>query len=390
VLLCRVKSIDMSELNFDDIRPYYDSEVKQKMRLLLKDKVFEEVLYYLFKNRPKVEMVKFQLRRIKSIKQLQGVFIYDLMHWLIDKTSEGIQCTGIEKLDKKKPYLFMSNHRDIILDAALLNVLIFQHGMNTTQIAIGDNLLLYDWIEHTVKLNRSFVIKRNLPPRELMLASKKVSHFIRKSITEDRMSIWIAQREGRTKDGYDKTQESLLKMLNMSNKKTISEGFNELNIIPVSISYEIEPCGLSKLRELMRKEHYGEQKTSKDDLKSMSAGMFAPKGRIRFSFGEPIETHWARAENNEQRNKYIEDIATLIDNQIYANFKLWPFNYVAYDMLMQERRFADRYTAEEQKKFEVMVEQAMVHVDFPVNDIQERFLKLYANPVINKLKVTDL
>ena len=380
----------MTSYDFDDIRPYYDSEVKQKMRSLLKDKVFDEVLMHMFKNRPKVEMVKFQLRRVRSIKQLQGVFMYDLLHWLIDKTSKGLQCTGINKLDKKKPYLFISNHRDIILDAALLNFLIFEYGMNTTQIAIGDNLLLYDWIETSVKLNRSFIIKRSLPPRELMMASKKVSHFIRKSITQDKMSIWIAQREGRTKDGFDKTQDSVLKMLNMSNKGGISDGFNELNIVPVSISYENEPCGLTKLRELIKKEHYGQLKTSKDDLKSMSMGMFAPKGRIRFAFGDPIETHYTLAQNNEQRNKYIRNIAELIDEQIYKNFKLWPSNYVAYDMLMQEHRFKDKYTAEEQKRFEIMVEQALVNIDFPITDLQERFLKVYANPVINKLKVTEI
>ena len=345
------------------------------------------ILMHLFKNRPKVEMVKFQLRRVRSVKQLQGVFIYDLLHWLVDKTSKGIRCTGIDKLDKKKPYLFISNHRDIILDAALLNFLIFENGMNTTQVAIGDNLLQYEWIEHTVKLNRSFVIKRSLPPRELMMASKKVSHYIRKSITQDNTSIWIAQREGRTKDGFDKTQESVLKMLNMSNQNGISDGFNELNIVPVSISYEIEPCALAKLKELIKKEHYGQMKTSKDDLKSMSMGMFQPKGRIRFAFGDPIETHFTLAENNEQRNAYIHDIAELIDTQIYKNFKLWPNNYVAYDMLMQEHRFKDRYTSEEQKAFEMMVEQALVNIDYPITDIQERFLKVYANPVINKLKV---
>ena len=380
----------MESYNFDDIRPYYDSEVKEKMRLLVKDKTFGRVLLHLFKNRPKVEMVKYQLRRVRSIKQLQGVFIYDLLHWLIDKSSDGLKCTGIEKLDKSKLYLFISNHRDIILDAAVLNYLIFENGMNTTQIAIGDNLLLYEWIEHTVKLNRSFVIKRNLPPRELMQASKKVSAFIRKSISEDHMSVWIAQREGRTKDGFDKTQESVLKMIDMSNKNTVSEGFNELNIVPVSISYEIEPCGLGKMKELIKKEHYGELKTNKDDLKSMSMGMFAPKGRMRFAFGEPIKTNFTKAENAEQRNKYLKDLATLIDNQIYQNFKLWPSNYVAYDMLMQEHRFKDRYTAQEQRKFEIMVEQAMVNIDYPITDITERFLKLYANPVINKLKVVDL
>ncbi len=163
------------EFNFDDIRPYTDKEVREKIRLLIKDPVFDEVLMHMFKVRPKVEMIKLQLRTMRKIKQLQGTFIYDMLRMIINKTSDGLTSTGIEKLDKKKPYLFISNHRDIVLDAALLNYLIFEKGMNTTQVAIGNNLLLYNWIEHAVKLNRAFVIKRNLTPRELMESSKKVS-----------------------------------------------------------------------------------------------------------------------------------------------------------------------------------------------------------------------
>jgi 1-acyl-sn-glycerol-3-phosphate acyltransferase len=308
---------------------------------------------------------------------------------IINKTSGGLTCTGVEKLDKKKPYLFISNHRDIVLDPAFLNLLIFDNGMNTTQVAVGDNLLLYDWIEHALKLNRAFVVKRNLPPRELMKASKKVSHYIRKSIVEDNISVWIAQREGRTKDGNDKTQASMLKMLNLSNKKDINEGFNELNIVPVSISYEIEPCGLAKLKEVIKKEHYGQMKTSKDDLKSMSMGMFNPKDRMRFAFGEPLKVDFNGTKTKAEQNKQIEELAEQIDKQIYKNFKLWPNNYIAYDMLMQEHRFKDKYTGEEEKKFQIMVEQAMVNIDFPITDIQERFLKLYATPVINRLKYTE-
>jgi 1-acyl-sn-glycerol-3-phosphate acyltransferase len=378
------------EYNFDDIRPYNDNEVKEKIKKMVKDPAFERVLIYLFKNRPKVEMVKLQLRMIGKIKQLQGTFVYDLLRWIINKTSDGLQCMGLEKLDKTKPYLFISNHRDIILDAALLNYLIFEKGMNTTQIAIGNNLLLYEWIEHAVKLNRAFIIKRNLPPRELMEASKKVSAFIRKSITEDNLSVWIAQREGRTKDGFDKTQESVLKMLNMSNKKSFSEGFNELNIVPVSISYEIEPCGLAKMKELIKKEHYGQKKTNKDDLKSMSMGMFNPKGRMRFSFGQPIEVKFDGAKTKEQQNQQINEVAEMIDNQIYANFKLWPNNFIAYDMLMPEPKFKHKYTSHEKKVFKTMLDQAMIFIDFPITDIQERFLKMYANPVLNKMKVVDL
>lgn len=381
----------MKHLDFEDIRPYTDKEVKKKIAEMVKDPVFDEVLLHVFKFRPKIEMVKLQLRMIKSIKQLQGTFIYDLLRSVINKTSNGLICTGIENLDKKKPYLFISNHRDIVLDAALLNFLIFEKGMNTTMIAIGNNLLLYNWIEHAVKLNRAFIIKRNLPPRELMEASIKVSHFIRKSITEDHLSVWIAQREGRTKDGYDKTQLAVLKMLNMSNTKSLAEGYRELNIVPVSISYEFEPCGLAKIKELIKKEHYGQTKTSKDDLKSMAMGMFNPKGRMQFSFGKPItiDQEYENPKSKEVQNRIAQDIADKIDRQIYTNYKLWPNNYIAYDILMQEHRFKDKYTHAEEKRFEIMFEQAMVHIDYPITDIYERVLKLYANPVINMLKVQN-
>jgi 1-acyl-sn-glycerol-3-phosphate acyltransferase len=391
LLLCPVLPIKlkMTEFNFDDIRPYTDKEVKQKIRSLVKDPVFDEVLMHMFKVRPKVEMIKLQLRMVRNIKQLQGTFVYDMLRMIINKTSDGLTHNGLDKLDKKKAYLFISNHRDIILDAAFINYLMFEKGMNTTHIAIGNNLLLYNWIEHAVKLNQAFVIKRNLPPRELMESSMKVSHYIRKTITEDNISVWIAQREGRTKDGFDKTQVSVLKMLNMSNSKGFNEGFNELSIVPVSISYEIEPCGLAKLKELIKKQHYGQMKTNKDDLKSMSMGMFNPKGRMRFSFGTPIEVNIEEGKTRERQNKMAEELASVIDKQIYSNYKLWPNNFVAYDLLMQEDRFKYRYTNEEKKHFEMMLEQALIFIDFPITDITERFLKIYANPVINKLAVSD-
>jgi len=377
------------EYNFDDIRPYNDEEVKEKVRLMVKDPAFDKVLMHLFKVRPKVEVVKMQLRNARKVKHLQGGFVYDLLRWIINNTSDGLSCQGLENLDKNKAYLFISNHRDIILDSALLNYLIFENGMNTTQIAIGNNLLLYDWIMHAVKLNRAFIIRRDLSPRELMESSQKVSHYIRKSILQDRLSVWIAQREGRTKDGDDKTQLSILKMLNMSNKKSLSEGFNELSIVPVSISYEIEPCGLSKMKELIKKEHYGQMKTSKDDLKSMSMGMFNPKGRMRFVFGEPVELDFNNGKTVAQKNELFQKIGNSIDRQIYTHYKLWPNNYIAYDLLTQENEFHEKYTYEEKKNFETMIQQALIHIDFPITDIRERFLKMYANPLINKLKTAE-
>ena len=378
----------MVDFNFDDIRPYTDKEVKRKIRLLIKDPVFDKVLMHMFKARAKVEMVKLQLRMVRNTKQLQGMFVYDVLRTIIDKTSNGLTHTGLDKLDKNKSYLFISNHRDIILDAAFINYLMFEKGMNTTRIAIGNNLLLYKWIEHVVKLNQAFVIKRNLSPRELLESSIKVSHYIRKSIAEENISVWIAQREGRTKDGLDKTQASVLKMLNMSNTKGFNEGFNELSIVPVSISYEIEPCGLAKIKELIKKQHYGQAKPSKDDLKSMSMGIFNPKGKMRFSFGTPIEVNFEEAKTREQQHKMADELAAVIDKQIYSNYKLWPNNFIAYDLLMQENRFKYRYTEEEKRHFEMMLEQALIFIDFPIVDIPERFLKMYANPVINKLAVS--
>jgi len=376
----------MSEYNFDDIRPYTDKEVRSKLKELRKDPVFDEVLMHMFKSRSKVRMVKLKLRLIRKVKQLQGSLIYDVLSYVIDKTSSGLSSTGIEKLDKKKAYLFISNHRDIVLDAALLNYLIFEKGMNTTLIAIGNNLLLYRWIEIIVRLNRAFIIKRNLQARELMEASQKVSAFIRNSITEENLSVWIAQREGRTKDGHDETQVSVLKMLNMSNNKSFSAGVNELNIVPVSISYEIEPCGLAKMKELIKKERYGQLKTSKDDLKSMSMGIFNPKGRMRFSFGEPVKVDFEDAHSKEKQNKQLQELADKIDRQIYINYKLWPNNYIAYDLLMKSKKFKDKYTPKHKRKFELMIDQAMIHIDFPITDIRERFLKMYAAPVSNKMK----
>ena len=231
---------------YDDIRPYNDEEIPEKIRIVLNDPVFDKVLAFLFR-KPELRMkMRQQLETIKTVEELQSTFVRHLVEIIVHTTTKGLTCSGLESLDKSKAYLFISNHRDIILDAAFLNFMILTNGMNTTQIAIGDNLLIYDWIIHAVKLNRSFVVKRNIAARELLEASRKLSQYVRGSIVENNTSVWIAQREGRTKDGHDQTQLALLKMLNMSNAKTLADGFGELSIVPLSISYEIEPCEIGR------------------------------------------------------------------------------------------------------------------------------------------------
>lgn len=375
------------KINFDDIRPFDDSEVNQNLKVLIDDEDFGNVLTYVFKDQGRIDQVKFALANIHTIKDLQLNFMYQLIEELIlKKSTSGLSSSGLERLDKNTSYLFISNHRDIILDSAIMNFLIVHKGMNTTEIAIGNNLLIDKWIELAVKLNRAFVVRRNLPVRELLLASQKLSEYIRRDITYKNTSVWIAQREGRTKDGNDKTQLALLKMLNLSNTSEVCDGFKELKVVPLSISYEIEPCGLSKVAELYKKQTEGFEKTQEDDLRSMGEGLTRPKGHVHFGFGEPINACIDRIDKNETIQRQIEQIAEIVDYQIYNNFKLWPNNYIAEDILNNASNNLSEYTAEEFEHFVVMLEEAVQTIPGDKAVIRNMFLQMYANPVINKRK----
>jgi len=292
----------------------------------------------------------------------------------------------LENLDKSKSYLFISNHRDIILDSAILNYLIVLEGMNTTEIAIGNNLLIEDWIEYAVKLNRAFVVRRNLPVREMLVASKKLSEYIRRNITKRNNSVWIAQREGRTKDGNDKTQVALLKMLNFSNINEFTQGFKELQIVPISISYEIEPCGISKVEELYKRQTEGFEKTQEDDLKSMGHGLVNPKGRVHFAFGKPLTDQIDLFAKELTIGEQIEKLADHIDEQIYRNFKLWPNNYIAEDLLNNSSNNSDHYTEDQYIKFCAMLDEAVTAISGDAATICSMFLQMYVNPLLNQRK----
>jgi 1-acyl-sn-glycerol-3-phosphate acyltransferase len=375
------------KINFDDIRPYNDSEVDEHIQLLLEDQYFQHILDLIFKNPEKIEQAKLVLSHIHTVKDLQYKFMYQLIEDLILKTStDGLTSSGLENLDKNKSYLFISNHRDIILDSAFLNYLIVLKGMNTTEIAIGNNLLIGKWIEYAVKLNRAFVVRRNLPSRELLMASKKLSEYIRRDITIKNNSVWIAQREGRTKDGNDKTQVALLKMLNLSNINEFKDGFKELQIVPLSLSYEIEPCGISKVEELYKRQTEGFEKTQEDDLRSMGHGLFNPKGRVHFAFGEPINDQIDLFAQEVTVGEQIEKLADYIDKQIYSNFKLWPNNYIAEDLLNKSTDNSNHYTKEQYNKFCTMVEEVLSKISGDAETIRSMFLQMYVNPLINQRK----
>ncbi len=377
------------KINFDDIRPFEDSEVNENLKLLLADETFQHILSFIFHDPAKIQEVKFALSNIHTVKDLQLNFMYQMIENLIlKKSTDGLSSSGLEELDKNTGYLFISNHRDIILDSALMNYLIAREGMNITEIAIGNNLLIEKWIELTVKLNRAFVVRRNLPVRELLLASQKLSEYIRRDITLKNMSVWIAQREGRTKDGNDKTQLALLKMLNLSNINEFADGFKELRIVPLSISYEIEPCGISKVAELYKKQTEGFEKTQDDDMRSMGEGLVRPKGRVHFGFGEPLVAKVDEIAKEGTIPEQIEKLAAEIDRQIYTNFRLWPNNYIAEDLLLNKKNNTEYYTEEQLARFEAMVDEAVARIPGDSEVIRTMFLKMYANPVLNKLNTT--
>ncbi|MDP3915777.1 MAG: 1-acyl-sn-glycerol-3-phosphate acyltransferase [Bacteroidota bacterium] len=375
------------KINFDDIRPFNDSEVDKYIQLLLNEPRFQHILEFIFREKERIEHAQVALSQIHTIKDLQHKFVYQLINELILKRStDGLTSSGLENLDKGKSYLFISNHRDIILDSAILNYLIVLEGMNTTEIAIGNNLLIENWIEYAVKLNRAFVVRRNLPAREMLMASKKLSEYIRRNITKKNNSVWIAQREGRTKDGFDKTQIALLKMLNLSNINEFSEGFKELKIVPISISYEIEPCGISKVDELYKKNTEGFEKTQEDDLRSMGHGLVNPKGRVHFTFGRPITDQIDLFAKESTIGEQIEKLGDYIDQQIYCNFKLWPNNYIAEDLLNNSNTNSDHYTEDQYNKFCILLEDALTSISGEKETIRSMFLQMYVNPLLNQRK----
>ncbi len=379
-------------MSYDDIRPYQDHEVNHYLHVLLNDEVFKQVLFYIFQDENKINEISKMLSEIRSINELQMKFMYPLIkEWIIEKTTSGVTSSGFENLDKSQSYLFISNHRDIILDSAILNFIIANAGMNTTEVAVGNNLLIFDWIEHALKLNRCFIVKRNLPARELLTASKQLSQYIRESITMNNDSVWIAQKEGRTKDGNDQTQQALLKMLNLSNEKNLLDGFRELKIVPLSISYEREPCGISKVEEIYKREHECFVKRPEDDFKSMAYGLLKPKGRVHFAFGKPIDSLLDGLIQSDNINEVLPRLSEHIDNCIYRNYKLWPNNYLAADLLAGTNKYVDLVDEATRNKFSELLDDLVKTIGGGDPECQRRlFLQMYANPLLNAERTEKL
>lgn len=372
------------QLDFESIRPFEDHEIQMVFNRLKGEKSFLNLLGFLY---PHISPVSFmdKIMQMTSIRQFQEEVISAYVKEVIESTTNGVTVDGLDSLDPKASYLFISNHRDIVLDPAFLNVLMFENGFNTTEIAIGDNLLIFPWITDLVKLNRTFIVNRNLPAKQMMESSIRLSSYIRYTLNQKKHSIWLAQREGRSKDGNDRTQISLLKMLNISGEDSIPKNFQDLRIVPVSISYENDPCDYLKAVEFFnKKENPDYHKTQDDDLKHMATGLRGRKGSVHFSFGNPIIDELNNIEVLSTKNDQLSALAEIIDHHVHKNYHLWPGNYIAWELLNNSTEYNAKYTAAEKTAFINYINDHVNRANSDDEFIRKCMLEMYANPVVNQ------
>lgn len=373
---------------FDTIRPFYDAEVNDAICSSIKHPMMKALMNFSF---PDVddEVWKKQLKKTHSIRDFQCKFIYQSVQKVLNKSSDGLSTSGFEKLKINKSYLFISNHRDILLDTSLLNASLYEHDLIMTASAIGDNLVKKSFLKILAKLNRNFLVQRGLSPREMLQSSKLLSEYIGQLLLYENRSVWIAQREGRTKDGNDSTNPGVLKMLGMgSDEPNLMDYFKKIQIVPVTISYEYDPTDALKMPQLMAEannEIYTKEKN--EDFINLMSGVMGQKKRIHIHIGDILdqELDGIKAEFDNS-NKQIQALAQVIDDSILSNYKLWPTNFIAHDLLNNTNAFSHLYTGNERLLFERRLE---MRIDQKNPVALQSFLAMYANPVTNKLKYSN-
>lgn len=371
---------------FDLIRPYRDHEVHPAIERLINHPMFKPVLNYLFEGEDEDQLLN-TFRSIHSVDHFQKFFSKHTVGRIVEKTSTGLTVEGIERLDRSMPYLFVGNHRDIVLDAAIMQYLLHLNGHQTSQITFGENLMSEQLLLDIGKLNKMFTFYRGGTRIEQYNNAVINSAYINHVIQQEGESIWIAQRNGRTKDGDDRTQPGLIKMLTVGSSD-ISSLLEHLNIVPVTISYEIEPCDIQKVRELYiaRRESY--EKGPDEDFMSILSGITGDKGRIHYVFGEPLNGFIRSLEpQNLHVNDLVERITFEIDRQVHTSYRLWPANYVASDLLRGRDEHYHHYSEYEKQGFEEYMNARITPLrEFEQSELRRMFLQMYANPVLNSEK----
>lgn len=376
-------------MNYElDLRPYLPEELPQAFDELLADGQFLALLPQLFPGIPPAALSA-KLRSCHTNLEVQRELVYPLLLQLMAKASQGFELDASALPDRQRHYTFVSNHRDIVLDSALLSVLLVQNGFPTTvQIAIGDNLLIHPWIRTLVRINKSFIVQRSLPARELLQASHEMSRYMHRVIREQD-NIWIAQREGRAKDSDDRTQPSVLKMIALGGEGSPADSLREMNIVPVSISYEHDPCDYLKAREMQQKrDNPAHHKTLADDLENMRTGIFGQKGHVHYAMAPEVNSWLDEVEAlGLGRSDFFAEVARRIDRDIHRRYRLFPSNYVAADLLENGRRFRQHYTPEHVVDFERYLHSRLQLIRLPQPDhdfLRHQLLTMYANPALNQ------
>lgn len=381
----------MMYTEFDEIRPYHDEELPQVFEELIADPAFRQVVGVVMPDVP-FEVLAQKMRACKTKMEFQKAFCYGLLKKLAKEVTDGLTLDYVTVPDDREmACTYISNHRDIILDSGFLSILLVERGLDTVEIAIGDNLLIYPWIKKFVRVNKSFIVQRALTMRQMLAASACMSRYMHYTIAEKKQSIWIAQREGRAKDSNDRTQDSVLKMLAIGGEGDVIDRLMEMNIAPLAISYEFDPCDFLKAQEFQLKRDIADyKKTTADDLLNMQTGLFGYKGRVHFQIAPCINDELSKIDHSLPKPELFARISMLIDQRIHANYRMYPNNYVAHDLLEGSDNFTSHYTAEDKQRFVSYIEKQLQRITIPDKDtdfLREKMLQMYANPLKNQLAV---
>lgn len=379
--------------DFDEIRPYAKGEMKKAFNDLVSDKMFMKVLKGFAPFLPKFMskgLLRLMFIGIDSPLDFQKRYMKHVVRMVLKKCSDGCTFDGHPSPSWDKRYTLVSNHRDIVLDSAILDLMLLEAGAPTTcEIAIGDNLLIYPWIRHLVKMNKAFTVRRSLTPKEMLKSSMLMSSYIHYAINEKKENVWIAQREGRAKDSNDRTQESVLKMLAYGGEGSHIDCLKHLNIVPLTISYEYDPCDYLKAQEFQQKrDNPAFKKSRQDDLDNMKIGIMGYKGRIHYECS-PCINEWLDELEDLPANEFYSEVAKRMDKAIHSSYKLYPNNYIALDKLNGNVEYASHYTHDDKIKFENYLKEQMAKINIPNKDeefLMDRMLTMYANPLRNYLE----
>lgn len=380
--------IDQTE--FSDIAPFNDEEASAALARVANHPNVPWISKVIFPDKPET-LLRDILRNIHSVDQFQDVVMSKAIEWILANTVRNFSYDGISKVqDTNKRYLFVSNHRDIILDPAFMQIILHRNQLPYTQIAVGDNLLKQKTVELLIRSNRMIKVIRGISARELYLSSQLLSRYIRETITSGQSSVWIAQRQGRTKDGSDITEQGLLKMFDMSGTKDFVQNFMELNLIPLSISYEYEPCDILKAREVLITRTQKYVKGEDEDLQSIVQGVRQYKGNVHINIGDPLTEDEIREASYCDKNDRYQLIRHAVDRRVISGYQLWKTNYMAYDLVNDGGKYADQYTAEELEAFKAYIEKQLGTVEPELNreELRDILLHIYSNPVLSKENLT--